>query len=170
MTPTEPGWRSATSQFAQTWQRVTTDPHAFFAEMPQAGGLGEPGMFLLIAAAINAVGRLVLGWGLGGMIGWFVLQVVLSVVAAALFTLIAQQLFEGRAGFEPTFRVVAYASAPLVLAWVPLVGTLARLYAAYLMMRGIERVHTVDTTRAVLTVVLGVMATWLLMLPAAAWI
>lgn len=166
MTPTEPGWRSAKSSFAHTWQRVVTDPHAFFAEMPQAGGLGEPGTFLLICAAINAVGHLILGWGVWGMIGWFVLHVVLSVVAAALFTLIAQQLFDGRAGFEPTFRVVAYSSAPLVLAWVPIVGTVARLYAAYLMMRGIERVHAVDTTRAVLTVVLGVMAIWLLVLPA----
>ena len=85
------------------------------------------------------------------------------------FTVIAQQLFEGKAGFEPTFRVVAYATAPLVFSWVPLVGTVAGLYAAYLMMRGLERVQVMDTTRAVLTVVLGVVAIWLLVLPTAFW-
>jgi hypothetical protein len=169
MTPTEPGWRSAQTNFMRTWQRAMTDPHGFFAEMPQAGGLGDPGTFLLITAALDAVGCLILGWGIVGMLASFVFQVVLAGVAAALFTVIAQQLFEGKAGFEPTFRVVAYATAPLVFSWVPFVGTVARLYAAYLAMRGIERVHVVDTTRAVLTVVLGVVAIWLLVLPTTFW-
>ena len=169
MTPTEPGWRTTQANFVQTWQRVMTDPHGFFAEMPQAGGLNDPAVFLLITSGLNAVGHLIFGWGFGGMLAVFVFHVVLAGVVAALFTVVAQQLFEGKAGFEPTFRVVAYATAPLVFSWVPFVGTVARLYAAYLAMRGIERVHTVDTTRAVLTIVLGVVAIWLLILPAAAW-
>ena len=169
MTATEPGWRSAMANFTQTWQRVMTDPHGFFAEMPQAGGLGDPGTFLVITAAINAVGHLILGWGIVGMLAFFVFHLVLAGVAAALFTVIAQQLFEGRAGFEPTFRVTAYSTAPLVFSWVPFVGTVAQLYAAYLALRGIERVHVVDTTRAVLIVVLGVVVVWLLVLPTALW-
>jgi hypothetical protein len=169
MTPSEPGWRTAQANFVQTWQRVMTDPHGFFAEMPQAGGLAEPAIFLAITAAIDAVGHLILGWGIIGMLASFVFHIVLAGIAAALFTVIAQQLFEGRAGFEPTFRVVAYSAAPLVLAWVPFVGTVAQLYAAYLAMRGIERVHGFDTTRAVLTIVLGVVAIWLLVLPTAVW-
>ena len=170
MTPTETtGWRSTQTSFMRTWQRVMTDPHGFFAEMPQAGGLGDPGTFLLITGLLNAVGHLVLGSGIGGMLAWFVFHVVLAGVIAALFTVVAQQLFEGKAGFEPTFRVVAYATAPLVFSWVPFVGTVAGLYAAYLMMRGLERVQVMDTTRAVLTVVLGVVAIWLLVLPTAFW-
>jgi len=169
MTPTEPGWRTTQANFVQTWQRVMTDPHGFFAEMPQAGGLNDPGIFILITAGLNAVGHLILGWGIGGMLATFVFHVVLAGVVAALFTVIAQQLFEGKAGFEPTFRVVAYSTAPLVFSWVPLVETLARLYAAYLAMRGIERVHTMDTTRAVLTVVLGVGSIWLFVLSTVAW-
>jgi len=169
MTPTETGWRGTQANFVRTWQRVMTDPHGFFAEMPQAGGLGDPGTFLVITGAANAIGHLVLGSGIAGMLAWFVLHVVVAGVLAALFTVIAQQLFEGKAGFEPTFRVVAYSTAPLVFSWVPFVGTIAGLYAAYLMMRGIERIHVMDTTRAVLTVVLGVVAIWLLMLAAAIW-
>jgi len=170
MTPTETtGWRSTQTNFMRTWQRVMTDPHGFFAEMPQAGGLGDPGTFLLFTGALNAVGHLVLGAGIFGMLASFVFHVVMAGVVAALFTVIAQQLFEGKAGFEPTFRVVAYATAPLVFSWVPFVGTVAGLYAAYLMMRGLERVQVMDTTRAVLTVVLGVVAIWLLVLPTAFW-
>ena len=55
MTPTEPGWRTTQANFVQTWQRVMTDPHGFFAEMPQAGGLNDPGIFILITAGLNAV-------------------------------------------------------------------------------------------------------------------
>ena len=164
MTPTEPGWRATQANFVQTWQRVMTDPHGFFAEMPQAGGLNDPAVFLLITSGLNAVGHLIFGWGFGGMLSVFVFHVVLAGTAAALFTVIAQQMFEGKAGFEPTFRVVAYATAPLVFSWVPVVEVVARLYAAYLAMRGIERVQSVDTTRAVLIVVLGAVAIWLLVL------
>jgi hypothetical protein len=164
MTPTEPGWRTTPANFVQTWQRVMTDPHGFFAEMPQAGGLNDPAVFLLITSGLNAVGHLILGWGFGGMLSVFVFHVVLAGTAAALFTVIAQQMFEGKAGFEPTFRVVAYATAPLVFSWVPVVEVVARLYAAYLAMRGIERVQSVDTTRAVLIVVVGAVAIWLLVL------
>lgn len=164
MTPTEPGWRTTQANFVQTWQRVMTDPHGFFAEMPQAGGLNDPAVFLLITSGLNAVGHLIFGWGFGGMLAVFVSHVVLAGTAAALFTVIAQQLFEGKAGFEPTFRVVAYATAPLVFSWVPVVEVVARLYAAYLAMRGIERVQSVDTTRAVLIVVVGAVAIWLLVL------
>jgi hypothetical protein len=42
------------------------------------------------------------------------------------------------------------------------VGWLGRLYSAYLMVRGLERVQALDSTRAVLTMGLGVGALWLL--------
>jgi len=57
---------------------------------------------------------------------------------------------------------VAYAAAPMVLSWLPWrLGVLAVLYGAYLTIVGLERVHAFDATRAVLTVVIGLGATWL---------
>ena len=161
--------RSPLEDFPTLWQRVVTDPLGFFAGMPETGGLQAPTIFLAICAGINALGHLLFLSGLRGMLSIFVWQLVAAFLMAALFVLIAQNLFGGRAGFEPTFRVVAYATAPLVFSWVPFVGTVAGLYAAYLMMRGIERVQVMDTTRAVLTVVVGVVAIWLLVLPTAFW-
>jgi len=142
--------------FPNTWKRVMTDPRGFFADMPEVGGLQAPLAFLGVSAVISAAGHLVMGWGLGG-------QVLGAFVSAALYVLVAQHLFGGRAGFEATFRVVAYAAAPMVLSWLPWrLGVLAVLYGAYLTIIGLERVHAFDATRAVLTVVIGLGATWLL--------
>ena len=153
---------AAIEGFPNTWKRVMTDPRGFFAEMPEVGGLRAPLAFLGVTAVINAAGHLVLGWGLGGFVRIVLWQVFGAFVSAALFVLIAQHLFGGRAGFEPTFRVVAYA-APMVLAWLPLrLGVLAVIYGAYLTIVGLERVHGFDTTRAVLTVVIGLGVMWLL--------
>jgi len=156
------GWGSFVDGFLSTWRRVITDPHGFIADMPLAGGLGHPAAFLVVCAAVNAAGHLISGWGIVGLLWVLIAQVIAALLAAVLFVLVAQHLFNGRAGFEPTFRVVAYASAPLVFLWVPLVGWLARIYSAYLLVRGLERVQGLDTTRAVLTMVLGLGALWLL--------
>src|SRR6266550_3832257 len=134
---------TALEGFPNTWKRVMTDPRGFFADMPEVGGLQAPLAFLGVSAVINAAGHLVFGWGLGG------------------FVRIVQYLFSGRAGFEATFRVVAYAAAPTVLAWLPWIGVLAVVYGVYLTVVGLERVHGFDTTRAVLTVGIGLAVMWL---------
>ena len=121
-----------------------TDPRGFFTEMPQAGGLQEPLVFLAACAGLNALGTLLVGWHLGGAFASFIWLVAGGFVSAAALTLVAQHLFEGRAGFEPTFRVVAYAAAPIVLFWVPRLWVLALLYGWYLQIprrRARERVR-----------------------------
>jgi hypothetical protein len=148
--------------FPVTWKRVITDPHGFIADLPETGGLGDPLTFLAICAGANALGHLLKWWGIGGMIAIFLWQLVAAFLLATLFVLIAQNLFEGRGGFEPTFRVVAYAWAPLVVAWIPVIGVIAWLFSAYLIIRGLERVQRIDTVRAVLTLVIGTAVVWVL--------
>ena len=154
--------RSHVEEFPAVWQRVVTDPIGFFATMPETGGLGAPTVFLAICAGINAIGHLLFFAGLSGMLGIFLWQVLAAFAMATLFVLIAQNLFGGRAGFEPTFRVVAYSWAPLVLGWIPLVGRLALVYTAFLVIRGLERIQTLEPVRAVLTVLLAMGALWVL--------
>jgi len=138
--------------FVDTWRRVMSDPRSFFADMEQAGGLQEPLAFLAVCAAVDAVGTLLMGWSIRGMIGTFVTVVAGGFVAAAVLTLVAQHLFEGRAGFEPMFRVVSYAAAPIAFLWVPRLWVIPLLYCWYLQIRGVERVQQFDATRALLTV------------------
>lgn len=150
------------SSFPETWRRVITDPRGFFADMPQAGGLAEPMTFLAAVAAVNALGRFLVCWCFWGAVWTFVGTIALGFLLAVVLTLVAQNLFDGRGGFEPTFRVVAYGLAPAVLFWVPRLGILAALYALYLHVRGTERVHALEAVPAVLSVVLAAVATGLL--------
>jgi len=156
MSVEQPGVEQSVQGFVNAWKRVITDPHGFFADMPQAGGLQEPVVFLTICAAVNAIGHMLVGMNIGVLLLALAGEVLWAFIFAALLVLVAQHLFDGRAGFEPIFRVVAYAAAPTVLAWVPRLGILAMLYCWYLTVRGVERVQQFDATKAVLTVSIGV--------------
>lgn len=145
-----------------TWTHVVTDPSGFYAKMPETGGLGHPAAFLAACAAINAAGHLVFGGGFRALVAVFLTQVIATFVLAIVAVLVAQHLFQGRAGFEATFRALAYAAAPTIVLWFPVLGAVALLYAAYLAVRGLERVHAFDTTRAVLTLLIAVVAIALL--------
>jgi hypothetical protein len=148
--------------FVTTWRQVVQDPVGFFASMPESGGLGDPLRFLAICAAIDAVGTLVVSWGsVVTAIAVFLGLVVGSFLVAAALTLVTQHLFEGRAGFEPVFRVVAYASAPAVAFWVPWLAAIPCLYAWYLQVRGIERVQSLDALRATVATTIAWVAVWL---------
>lgn len=148
----------------EAWRRVVTDPGGFFADMPLAAGLGEPITFLALCAAVAGVGTLIVTWSLWAAIGTVIGLVALMLFEAVLLTLVAQQLFDGRAGFEPTARVVAYGFAPGVFLWLPRIAVLAVLWILYLQVRGVERVHVLDTSRAVLAVLVAAAATALLVL------
>lgn len=148
--------RAAAGRLVHVWRRIMTDPRGFYADMPQAGGLREPLVFLAACAAVEGLGRVLAGHGLAAL-PWTVVAVVVGAfVLAAILVLVAQHLFDGRAGFEPTFRAVAYAAAPVVLAWVPRLGVLALLWACFLVVRGLERVQEMGATNAVLSAAIGV--------------
>ena len=85
--------------------------------------------------------------------------IVGMIIIAAVMTLVTQHLFEGHAGFEPIFRAIAYGAAPSVAFWVPVLGTVAALYACFLHVRGIERVQGLDAVRAVLATAIAWVAT-----------
>jgi hypothetical protein len=147
-----------TEQFADSfvgvWKRVTTDPRGFFQDMPTRGGLQAPLLFLVACLVVSALGMLIVGprgHGLMLVIG----GALRSFVYAAVFLVVARQIFAGTGDYEGTYRVVAYASAPLALLWIPLVGKLAALYMIFLVIVGLERVHAFDAVKSVLTVLLA---------------
>jgi hypothetical protein len=148
--------RAEVDSFATTWRRVVTEPRPFFADMPEVGGLRDPFVFLTVCALLNGAGMMLIRASLTAGIGATLWMLLYVVALGALCTLVAQQLFDGPAGFEPTFRAVAYAAAPLALLWVPGLGLVAQVYGWYLAIRGIEHVHRFDTPRAVLAVAISV--------------
>ena len=150
-----------TEQFAESfvgvWKRVVTDPRGFFQDMPVRGGLQAPLLFLVGCLVIDALGHLIVGpRGFGIRL---VLEGTLrSFVYAAFFVLVARQVFAGTGDYEATYRVVAYGSAPIALAWLPLVGGLSWIYMVFLLIVGLERVHAFDAVKSVLTVLLASLA------------
>lgn len=147
--------------FMTTWRQVVQDPVGFFAAMPESGGLGEPFRFLATCAAIDAAGTLFVTWGIRAAIGAGIGLIVGTLVLAAILTLVTQHLFDGRAGFEPVFRAVAWGSAPAVAFWIPRLGGLACLYAWFLHVRGIERVQNLEAARATLATTVAWVGMWL---------
>jgi hypothetical protein len=142
--------------FGNVWKRVITEPRAFFQEMPVTGGLLNPLLFLLICLAINAVVFLIFG-PRHFAVRFIIAGVIKSFVGAAIFMVIARQIFAGGGDYEATFRAVAYSAAPIALFWLPLVGPLTALYALFLTFVGLERVHGFDAVKSVLTVALAVL-------------
>ncbi|MCC6766994.1 MAG: YIP1 family protein [Deltaproteobacteria bacterium] len=147
-----------TEQFAESfvgvWKRVVTDPRGFFQDMPTRGGIQAPLLFLMGCLVVAALGYLVLGprgFGLS-LVFWGMLR---SFLYAAVFLLVARQIFSGSADFEATYRVIAYATAPMAFMFLPLVGGLTFLYTLFLVIVGLERVNGFDAVKSVLTVLLA---------------
>lgn len=147
-----------TEQFAESfigvWKRVVTDPRGFFQDMPIRGGIQSPLLFLVACLVCAALGYLVIGprgFGLS-LVFW---GTVRSFLYAAVFLVVARQIFSGTADFEATYRVIAYATAPMALMFLPVVGILTFVYTMFLVIVGLERVNGFDAVKSVLTVLLA---------------
>ncbi|MBI3303634.1 MAG: YIP1 family protein [Deltaproteobacteria bacterium] len=151
--------------FGQVWKKIMTDPQEFFLAMPLTGGLANPLVFAALCLLIAAVGFLVVSGGIKLAVLVVFWGVVRLFIGAALLLLVARRLFEGNGDFEATFRVCAYAAAPGTLLWMPVVKYLAVLYSVYLVILGLQRAQGFDSVKAVLTVMLVVMAGAFLSLP-----
>jgi len=150
--------------FGQVWKKLMTDPQGFFLAMPLTGGLANPFVFATLCLLVTAIGFLVSGYGLRlsfALILWGVIGLFLG---AALLLLIAWKLFAGKGDYEATFRALAYAIAPVVLLWIPLVRYVAALYTAYLLIVGLQRAHEFDNVKAVLTVLVTMLVGFFLTL------
>ena len=151
---------------ARAWVEVLLRPHRFF-RAGVAPGDQAPGLtFAMTVVLVEEASRLALSPGAipavaGGRLLSAVLVVavaVLVVTPAALHLLAAVQtlpllvLAHDRAGVSETVQVLAYASAPCVLAGVPLPGVrvAATAYGTVLLAIGLGTVHGLGRRRAAL--------------------
>ena len=161
---------------ARAWVEIMRRPRRFFAN-GVAPGDQAPGLSFAIAVALVYLGGLlavqperVLGADripvLGDSIGVTAVFILLltAVVAApaalhlvsAIQTVILMVLVDDRAGVSETVQIIGYATAPCVVAWVPVPGlaALCGLYAAGLLIAGLSVVHNTSVVRAALAGVL----------------
>ena len=124
---------------------VLLQPKEFFAEMPKQGGYVEPLIFLGITAGIYAILQAIGHLNFVLMIKLFLTSTV-SVIVGAFFTDLILRRYGGKGNRESTFRVLAYAKAPLLFAWIHLGmhsvgGIVATVYTLFLAVIGLKQVH-----------------------------
>jgi len=155
---------------ARAWVEIMARPRRFFAN-GVAPGDQAPGLSFAIAVALIYVGGLlavqperILGEGripiLGDSLGLTAVFLLLltAVVAApaalhlvsAIQTVFLMLLVDDRAGVSETVQIVGYATAPCVVAWIPVSGLAAAcgLYATGLLIVGLAVVHETSVFRA----------------------
>jgi hypothetical protein len=170
------------NSFVETARRVVLDPVGFFRGIPRRGDFVNPLVFAVICAVIYGVLLGIINFlvtlaflgdpdfGVGAAIGGLIYSIISAPILVVLSLFIGGGIYHllvlllvrpNNAGFEATFRVFAYISALLLIAWlvaVPLLGILIYLivlvYAIYLSIVGIREVHSTTTGTAALIVLI----------------
>jgi len=153
----------------QTIKRAMLAPGLFFAAMPLGRGLTMPLIFFLLVSQFQVICQLFWHFmGIGSMMdmggeapmaepgapgvgpaGSLMLFLVYPVlftiwlfVAGGILHVLLKLFGSGRAGFEGTFRAMAYSAAPSVLAILPYVGSFAAgFWSLVIMFIGLKVIH-----------------------------
>lgn len=100
-----------------------------------------------------------------GVTGFGIISIPLVIVASLIVGIISifvtsgilhvlLLLFGGKGNFEGTFRVMAYTTALLILAWIPFVNIFVAFYAVYIEIVGFSKVHRISKKRTFLAIIL----------------
>ena len=143
--------------FLWTVKAVLLSPRRFFPEMPIEGGLFGPYVFFLLCTMFSFLVSLGLNvvWGQSAS-SWVLLlmlaALVMPFVTTALLNFLFTRLLRTGGSYEATFRVVCYASAVNLFAWVPdlIILVLFQFYEIYLCALGLSVVHRTSLGRALL--------------------
>jgi hypothetical protein len=155
--------REGASGFYQVWKKVILEPQKFYQEMPLSGGFESPVLYLAICATVFLLFRFIVSETLVAATVSFFLVVLAYLLGPGILMLVAQSLFRGEGDYEGTLRVCAYAGSCLLLAWIPRIGSVAYVYAFYLIFVGMEKVHRLQRTEAALSVLTAVPVTALVL-------
>ncbi len=173
--------------FFQTIKSIMFFPFQFFDSLDLDRGFQRPLIFYLLVAEIQAIAQLVwkmlgvvpqmqsqteglLGMGLFGFGSIFLLIMYPVVLTFMLFVvswvnhLCLLAVKSGGFGYEATYRVVSYSSAPMVLAVIPVLGPFVGwLWSMVLTFIGFMSVHQTSAGRVILAMLLPFFAIVLIM-------
>jgi hypothetical protein len=164
--------------FVQTAREIVINPVNFFRSIRRQGDFVNPLIFAIICAVISGVlagiiGLLIslatgngIGSAFGSLFGAIILTPILTAIGlfvwAAIYHLLVILIIRpSHAGYEATFRVVAYASVLQLASWlaaIPILGILVLIaiavYGVVLSVLGIREIHSTTTGRAVAVVLI----------------
>ena len=173
-------YRELIPSFVQTVRDVLFDPVNFFRSIRREGDFLNPLIFAIICALITGViggilrlsFTLVRGGGFGGALGSLIANIIFIPIGTAIGLFIGAAIYHllvlliirpSHAGYEATFRVVAYAAVLQLLSWlafIPILGIVVAIaiaiYNVVLTVIGIREMHATTTGRAVAVVLIPV--------------
>ncbi len=156
----EPSGAGLIRGFLGTAKAVLLSPRGFFPSMPVEGGLLGPYVFFLLCTMLSFTVSLGLTLATAGSISpWMLLMMFAALwmpfVSAAILNLIFTKLLQSSGSYEATFRVICYASAVNLFAWIPalIVILLFQFYEIYLSALGLSVVHRTSLGQALLVVI-----------------
>jgi hypothetical protein len=173
-------YRELIPSFVQTVRDVLFDPVNFFRSIRREGDFLNPLIFAIICALITGViggilrliFTLVRGGGFGGALGSLIANIIFIPIGTAIGLFIGAAIYHllvlliirpSHAGYEATFRAVAYASAVQAVAWlgfIPILGIVVLIavgiYNVVLSVIGVREMHATTTGRAIAVVLIPV--------------
>lgn len=147
--------------------------------------LGPPVVYFLVLLIINAILTAIVAYlglaaadantpnfslGIGGSIGSFILGLIgafiwgiIMLAFGSIFLHIGAKIMGGRGDFADSFKSTVYASTPsLLLGWLAiipvigwLIGIIVFIWMLVLLFLGVRELHEMETTRAVIAVVIA---------------
>jgi len=161
----EPSGSGLLRGFLGTAKAVLLSPRRFFPSMPVEGGLLGPYVFFLFCTTFSFVVSSCLTLAMSGSISPWILLVMFAAiwmpfVSAGVLNFLFTKLLRTGGSYEATFRVVCYASAVNLFAWIPvfLVILLFQFYEIYLSALGLSIVHRISLGQALLVVIGALLA------------
>ena len=147
---------------------VLFSPRNFFLAFSLEGPVREPAVFVLLIGAVTGIltaavallSNLIFGEVGAGELGLTLLEAVifalispLAVGVVAGVYLLSIRTFVGKiSSFREVYRMAAYASGALILAWIPIVGAFAVTYALMVLMGiGVRFAYRTSLLTAVVT-------------------
>ena len=166
---------------ANTIRRVLFKPSDFFRSMPLGGGLIKPLVFYLIISEVQALAQFfwqmagllsapemsgrfggMVGVGMTG-IGSLLILIFYPILLAVMLFLISginhfclNALKAASRGFEGTFRVLSYSSAPMILSVFPIIGPLAgAIWTFICTILGFKNMHRTTVPKVILAMLVA---------------
>jgi len=156
----EPSGAGLLKGFLGTAKAVLLGPRKFFPSMPVEGGLLGPYIFFLFCTGFSFLVSLGLTVAMSGSVSPWILLVIFAALcmpffSAAILNFLFTKLLRTGGTYEATFRVVCYASAVNLFAWIPdiLVILLFQFYEIYLSALGLSVVHRTSLGQSLLVVI-----------------
>jgi hypothetical protein len=164
--------------YIETWKEVIQRPSDFYRRMPTTGGYADPLTFAAISYVIYGLLTALFnrGMSMGGMYGSSgfsfsmmlmsvimmpILGIISLFIGGAIFYIIYKVL-GGTGSYEGTVRFMSYATAVLVISWIPIIGLIVGIYGIYLYIVGGTFVHNVSMGKSALAVLLPTILVFLL--------